>query len=91
MCSGIRYGAGGPHTHGEAACVRRVPFVLLFAIVIATVASARADAEPYRVCGHVPITGAAPIPHHEDRFGQFYFDYVNAELGGIEDIRSNSR
>ena len=35
------------------------------------------------ICGHVPITGAAPIPHDEDRFGQFYFNYVNAELGGI--------
>jgi len=35
------------------------------------------------VCAHVPITGAAPIPHHENRFGQFYFDYVNQELGGV--------
>lgn len=35
------------------------------------------------VCAHVPITGAAPIPHHKNRFGQFYFDYVNNELGGI--------
>ncbi len=36
-----------------------------------------------RLCAHVPITGAAPIPHHPDRFGQFYFNYVNKELGGI--------
>lgn len=35
------------------------------------------------ICGHVPITGAAPIPHHPDRFGQFYFNYVNQELGGV--------
>ena len=35
------------------------------------------------VCTHVPITGAAPIPHHENRFGQFYFDMVNKELGGV--------
>lgn len=35
------------------------------------------------LCSHVPITGAAPIPHSPDRFGQFYFDYVNAELGGV--------
>jgi branched-chain amino acid transport system substrate-binding protein len=35
------------------------------------------------LCTHVPITGAAPIPHHNDRFGQFYFNYVNAELGGV--------
>lgn len=34
------------------------------------------------ICTHVPITGAAPIPHHPDRFGQFYFNYVN-EMGGI--------
>ena len=32
---------------------------------------------------HVPITGAAPIARHANRFGQFYFDYVNKELGGI--------
>jgi hypothetical protein len=36
-----------------------------------------------QICVHVPITGAAPIPHHPNRFGQFYFDYVNQELGGI--------
>jgi branched-chain amino acid transport system substrate-binding protein len=35
------------------------------------------------LCTHVPITGAAPIPHNNARFGQFYFDYVNKELGGI--------
>lgn len=35
------------------------------------------------VCAHVPITGAAPIPHHENRFGQFYFDKVNEEDGGV--------
>src|SRR2546422_6423996 len=36
-----------------------------------------------RICSHVPITGAAPVPHDPDRFGQFYFDYVNKELGGV--------
>lgn len=35
------------------------------------------------LCGHVPITGAAPIPHHPSRFGQFYFDSVNQEQGGV--------
>lgn len=35
------------------------------------------------LCSHVPITGASPINHHENRFGQFYFDFVNAELGGV--------
>ncbi|MBI4729211.1 MAG: ABC transporter substrate-binding protein [Acidobacteria bacterium] len=35
-----------------------------------------------RICAHVPITGAAPIPHHPDRFGQFYFNWVNAN-GGV--------
>lgn len=35
------------------------------------------------LCAHIPITGAAPIPHHPDRFGQFYFNYVNEELGGV--------
>jgi ABC-type branched-subunit amino acid transport system substrate-binding protein len=35
------------------------------------------------ICGHVPITGAAPIPHNPARFGQFYFDYVNKELHGV--------
>lgn len=35
------------------------------------------------ICSHVPITGAAPIAHHPDRWGQFYFSYVNKELGGV--------
>lgn len=35
------------------------------------------------LCTHVPITGAAPIARHPNRFGQFYFDYVNKELGGV--------
>jgi len=35
------------------------------------------------ICAHVPITGAAPIQHHPNRFGQFYFDAVNAEQGGV--------
>lgn len=39
------------------------------------------------LCGHVPITGAAPIPHHPSRFGQFYFDHVNQELGGVHSRR----
>jgi branched-chain amino acid transport system substrate-binding protein len=39
------------------------------------------------LCTHVPITGAAPIPHNSARFGQFYFDYVNKELGGINGRR----
>lgn len=35
------------------------------------------------ICGHVPITGAAPIPHAPERFGQFYFNYVNEKFGGV--------
>lgn len=35
------------------------------------------------LCTHVPVTGAAPLARNPDRFGQFYFNYVNAELGGI--------
>lgn len=35
------------------------------------------------LCSHVPISGAAPINRHANRFGQFYFDYVNKELGGV--------
>lgn len=35
------------------------------------------------ICAHVPITGAAPIPHNPHRFGQFYFNAVNAEKGGV--------
>lgn len=35
------------------------------------------------ICGHVPITGAAPIPHAPERFGQFYFNYVNDKFGGV--------
>lgn len=35
------------------------------------------------ICAHVPISGAAPLARHQDRFGQFYFNYVNKELGGI--------
>lgn len=35
------------------------------------------------ICGHVPITGAAPIPHAPERFGQFYFNYVNDKFKGI--------
>lgn len=35
------------------------------------------------LCTHVPITGAAPIARHPNRFGQFYFDYVNKELKGV--------
>jgi hypothetical protein len=35
-----------------------------------------------RLCAHVPITGAAPIPHAAARFGQFYFDWVN-DNGGV--------
>lgn len=40
--------------------------------------------DPIVICAHAPITGASPIPHHPDRFGQFYFDAVNAEQGGID-------
>ena len=35
------------------------------------------------LCAHVPVTGAAPLGRNPDRFGQFYFNYVNKELGGI--------
>lgn len=35
------------------------------------------------ICSHIPMTGAAPIPRHPDRWGKFFFDYVNAELGGV--------
>lgn len=35
------------------------------------------------ICSHIPITGAAPIPRDPRRFGAFYFDYVNKELGGV--------
>lgn len=35
------------------------------------------------LCAHVPITGAAPLGRNQERFGQFYFNYVNEELGGI--------
>ncbi len=45
---------------------------------------AGAEPDPIRICMHVPITGAAPIPHHPDRFGAFYFHYVNEKLGGID-------
>jgi len=54
-------------------------------LMLAATTGAAADSPtPYTICAHVPITGAAPIPHHEDRFGQFYFDYVNVELGGVD-------
>ncbi|MFN2613856.1 MAG: ABC transporter substrate-binding protein, partial [Actinomycetota bacterium] len=40
------------------------------------------------ICGHVPITGAAPIPHNPERFGQFFFNWVNdsKENGGLGGI-----
>lgn len=41
------------------------------------------------LCTHVPISGAAPINRHAARFGQFYFDYVNKELGGIHGRKVN--
>lgn len=39
--------------------------------------------ETITLCTHVPITGAAPVARHADRFGQFYFNYVNKVLGGV--------
>lgn len=60
---------------------KRVLFLLAVALVPVVV---RAEVEPIRICIHVPITGAAPIPRHPSRFGQFYFDAVNAEQGGVD-------
>jgi hypothetical protein len=44
----------------------------------------RADVEPIVVCAHASITGAAPISRSPQRFGQVYFDAINAEQGGID-------
>ncbi len=55
----------------------------LFALSIIPI-GAHAQTDPIQICQHVPITGAGPIvPRHSDRFGGFYFSYVNEELGGI--------
>lgn len=35
------------------------------------------------LCAHVPITGAAPLGRDQQRFGQFYFNYVNDKFGGV--------
>lgn len=51
--------------------------------MLAAVVSLARAADPIVVCAHVPMTGAAPIPRHESRFGQFYFDEVNAN-GGVD-------
>lgn len=57
---------------------------ILAASLLLTAVVAPANAvEPYRLCAHASITGAAPIPWHPDRFGQYYFDAVNAEQGGV--------
>lgn len=53
-------------------------------VLLVSVAVPVQAAEPIVVCGHAPITGLAPIARHSARFGEFYFDYVNAELGGID-------
>jgi len=60
---------------------RRGAIVALGVALLAPI-GARAEADPYIVCLHFPLT--LPIPHHPDRFGQFYFDAVNAEQGGVD-------
>ncbi|MCA1830551.1 MAG: ABC transporter substrate-binding protein [Actinomycetota bacterium] len=55
---------------------------LLAAVALLAPLGARA-AGSIVICGHVSITGAAPVAHNPERFGQVYFNYVDAELGGI--------
>lgn len=57
---------------------------LVAGCLLAGSATIAAGPDPIVVCLHTPITGANPIPHHPDRFGRFYFDYVNAEIGGVD-------
>lgn len=42
-----------------------------------------------QLCAHVPISGAAPVPRHKDRFGQFYWNWINDTQGGVHgrDVR----
>jgi hypothetical protein len=54
------------------------------ALALAVSGWASASPDPIVVCLHVPMTGVAPAPRHEDRYGQYYFDYVNEELGGVD-------
>lgn len=53
------------------------------AVALALVATPARGADPIVVCAHVPMTGASPVPRSGYRYGQFYFDHVNAAQGGV--------